>query len=129
MKLNYLLICILAALVLSCSDDGQFANAFLGATELKEGNVVPYILYQNYPNPFNYSTTIQYEVFMEMNLVLKVYTEDWIEVKTLVDGTHPPGQYAVKFNTKNIKISSGEFFYTLEGNNYIQVYKMKLLKQ
>ncbi len=129
MRRKYILITYLIFLLLiSCSKDDQFFNAFLGDSELKEGALVPYILYQNYPNPFNLSTIIRYEVFMEMKLVLKIYTEDWLEVTTLVNDIHPPGTYIVVVNLNETKLPNGEYFYTLEGNNYLQIYKMKVVK-
>jgi len=121
---------LLALLLTFCSDKDRIFNAYQGDTELSEGDLVPFILEQNYPNPFNPSTVIQYRVLSTMRLELKVYSEDWQEVATLVDGfvSGGPSYYSVPFNAESEDLPSGDYFYALEGGGYIQVRKMQVIK-
>jgi len=133
-KLIYLLIItiiISSFVMISCNDDISYIAGIEDGEQLDEDASVPFILYQNYPNPFNPSTTINYIAVRPVKLTLKVYSEDWQEVRTLVDQTVGPDQYAVQFDGKNSDgetLPSGEYFYTLEGEGLTLVRTMKLLK-
>jgi hypothetical protein len=86
-----------------------------------------YKLEQNYPNPFNPSTTINYAIPFNSNVVVKVYNISGQEVATLANGWHTAGNYTETFNASNL--SSGIYFYTLsvEGK-MIDTKKMTLVK-
>jgi hypothetical protein len=73
---------------------------------------VPFVLYQNYPNLFNPTTVISFCVAMTMHLTMKVYTEDWQLVSTIIDGYRNGGLYQVTFNASNLP--SGIYYYILE---------------
>jgi hypothetical protein len=126
-----LLIVLIYILLLSCSDDVKVLSAIEDGKELEEGTVVPFMLHQNYPNPFDQFTTINYEVAKPMPLCLKVFSDDWQEVKILIDREHDQGFHSVFFNgmnSDNKQLPSGEYFYTLEGNGLTLIRKMKLIK-
>ncbi len=112
--------------VQSCTDEDKIAAALQGTREQSEGEQAPIFLYQNFPNPFNPSTVIHFDLSQLMHLTLKVYTEDWQEVKTLVDGVHNAGRYSVTFSAT--ELPSGEYYYVLEGRGHTQIRKMKLVK-
>lgn len=91
-------------------------------------------LQQNYPNPFNPSTTIQFDVPKSGSVTLKVYSALGSEVATLVASHFQPGRYAIVWNAAHLP--SGVYFCRMQanpvvggqGNNYVQVRKLLLLK-
>lgn len=104
-------------------------------TGLEENvSVVPkeYQLEQNYPNPFNPSTTISYfipsvESGFSLNKVqLKIYDLLGQEVTTLVDEVKSGGTYEVKFDAYDL--TTGIYFYTLRGGNFVETKKMILMR-
>ena len=86
-----------------------------------------YSLSQNYPNPFNPTTMIRFVFENNTTASLKVYNSIGQEVATLFHGIAEGGrQYDVTFNAS--KLSSGVYFYKLEGNGKSEVKKMMLMK-
>jgi len=97
-------------------------------------------LFQNYPNPFNPITSIQYSVGGRQTktadgsfaqTTLKIYNIIGQKVRTLVDEPKKGGNYQVFWDGKDDKgkdVSSGIYFYVLEGDNYTETKKMTLLK-
>jgi len=83
-------------------------------------------LKQNYPNPFNEQTTIEYSVFKEGDISLKVYNIRGQLVEELVHRHHQPGSYRFQFTSENY--SSGVYIYTLISNGIVKTEKMTLLK-
>ena len=127
MKLSFYIVVLLSALMLytGCSDKKKIMTAWEGDKELKEGDLVPFQLYPGNPNPYNPSTAIRFEVYSAIHVKMTVYTEDWYKVKTLYDRQTDPGVYLVQFSED---IPSGEYYCVLEGGDYIQVSKIKLVK-
>jgi hypothetical protein len=83
-------------------------------------------LFQNYPNPFNPSTKISYSI-PEISLVtLKVFDILGNEIKTLVNGEKPPGNYEVEFNATSLP--SGVYFYKFTAGGFVETKKMILIK-
>lgn len=113
--------------LMNCTDEGKIGAAIYNGEELKEDDPIPFRLYQNSPNPFNPSTTIRLTLPFEMRVTLKVYTEDWLEIETLIDASRGPGAYSVQFRPAS-SLPSGEYYYTLEALGYIVVRKMTLMK-
>ena len=95
-----------------------------------------YSLSQNYPNPFNPSTTIRYALPFESLVKISIYNITGELVKVLSSGTKAAGNHEITFNTadKNLQLSSGIYFYSLEANavdgsnSFRQIKKMILLK-
>ncbi len=88
-------------------------------------------LAQNYPNPFNPSTTIRYSVPVQSQIRLRVFDIIGREVALLVDQQQSPGDYAVNWrgtNNVGVPLSSGVYFYRLEGAGHQLTKKMILLK-
>jgi hypothetical protein len=83
-------------------------------------------LFQNYPNPFNPSTNIKFAVPKAGNISLSVYSILGEKVKDLISGFYEPGIYNLEFNAKDL--GSGTYFYRLQGENFVQVKKMLLVK-
>lgn len=85
-----------------------------------------YILSNNYPNPFNPTTTINYQVPYSQRIKLIVYDQLGRLVEILVDDFKEMGKHSVNFNASNI--SSGIYFYRLDGDSFRVTKKMLLLK-
>jgi hypothetical protein len=84
---------------------------------------------QNYPNPFNPETNIKFSIpayYGGNNVRLAVYDIQGKEVQVLVNQNLPAGEYAVKFDGKNI--SSGVYFYSLSVNDYKDTKRFVLVK-
>jgi hypothetical protein len=128
MKTLVLFMIISSSLILfiHCDNDEKIIAFYEDGEKMQEGDLVPVMLYQNYPNPFNPTTIIQYDLAYNAEIKLKVYTEDWQKVGALVNGFYPMGHHAVQFTPKDLP--SGEYYYTLESGDYIQIRKMKLAK-
>jgi hypothetical protein len=87
---------------------------------------IGFSLGQNYPNPFNPSTTIQYEIPIQGNYSIKVYNSLGQLVSILVNEHSVVGKHNVSFDASHL--SSGIYFYTLNGNNVNITKKMLLIK-
>jgi hypothetical protein len=90
-----------------------------------------FVLYQNYPNPFNPSTKIKFTIPSNIhsqmsNVSLKVYDVLGNEVATLVNEYKTAGSYEIEFDAWGL--TSGMYFYQLNGENFVQTKKMVYLK-
>lgn len=129
---TFLLLMPFSFSVMNCTDEGKIGAAIYDGEELKEGDPIPFRLHQNYPNPFNPSTVIRFDIAAEMHVSIKVYTEDWLEVETLIDKTLKTGNfgigvYSILFSPSS-DLPSGEYYYTMEGMGYTIFRKMMLVK-
>jgi hypothetical protein len=82
----------------------------------------PVTLSQNYPNPFSSSTSIQFEIPVSSNVILKVYNDLGSEVATIVNGEKSAGSHVVKFEPG--ELSSGIYFYRLQVGKSVQTKKL-----
>ena len=90
-----------------------------------------FALRQNYPNPFNPVTTIAYDIPEIANVRIDMYNILGQKVRTLVNGTHQPGMYHVRWNGTNDfgnLVSSGMYFYRISSEEFISVKKLVLMK-
>ena len=106
---------------------------FTTTSSTEEYKTLPdeFVLYQNYPNPFNPTTQIEYQIYKNAFVTLKVYNILGKAVKTLVSENKNTGTYSVNFNGSNF--ASGVYFYELrinenEKNSFVSVKKMILIK-
>jgi hypothetical protein len=77
-----------------------------------------YKLLKNYPNPFNPSTVINYWLPVGGNVSLKVYNPLGREVAELVKEYQIAGEYNVKFNADDFRISSGVYICKLSVGSF-----------
>jgi hypothetical protein len=98
----------------------------VGISQISSNVPERFSLSQNYPNPFNPSTKIAFNVPVKGFVTLKVYDALGQEVATLVNQNLSVGEYAYDFNAS--VLSSGIYFYTLKGENFIETKKMMLVK-
>ncbi|NOX89629.1 MAG: T9SS type A sorting domain-containing protein [Calditrichaeota bacterium] len=109
-------------------------SVFDFSTAIDNGNnpvVTKFDLAQNYPNPFNPTTTIEYSLPKTSHVTLTVYNMLGQKVKTLLNGVMEKGSHQVVWNATNeagAKVSSGIYFYRLEGDFGVKVKKMVLVK-
>lgn len=108
-----------------------------GIVSIDDFNVdVPssFTLDQNYPNPFNPATTIKYSLPFESNVKINVYSINGELIKELVNGTNYAGSHQVTFNTTDLNLASGVYFYTINAasidgsKSFQQTKKMVLIK-
>ncbi len=89
-------------------------------------------LHSNYPNPFNPVTNIAFDLNRNETVSLKVYNLKGQLVKTLVNKDYlEKGNHIYIWNgidNQDKQVSSGVYFYKLEGENHSQTKKMLLLK-
>ena len=97
-------------------------------TTVESSPIIPkyFALQQNYPNPFNPVTTIIYWLAEESKVKLNVFDILGREIVTLIDDVQNPGNYAVKFDARNIP--SGIYFCQLQAGKFIATIKMMLVK-
>jgi hypothetical protein len=81
---------------------------------------------QNYPNPFNPSTRINYSVPVSGLVQLQIFDITGRLISTIVNEVKNPGSYMIEFNATTL--SSGTYFYRLEGHNFVETKKMLLIK-
>lgn len=104
-----------------------------GTTGIQKMQTIPteFQLYPSYPNPFNPSTQIRYQIPKQSVVILKVYDLIGREIRTLVNGVQPAGDYTVSWDGKNVvgqDLSSGIYYSRLETENYVSVRKMIKMK-
>lgn len=87
---------------------------------------------QNYPNPFNPTTTINFSLSEESNVVIEVFNSVGQSVAKLVNETFSSGSHSTLFNASDL--SSGVYLYrinavsTSSNKVYTQTKKMMLIK-
>ena len=129
----FLILFILIIGLLSCDADDTITAVIEDGEVSELRNGLPITLSQNYPNPFDehFYTTITFTNTTPMHLQMKVYTDAWQEVATLVDQNFPASQHSVIFygvNENGEIIPAGDYFYTLESENLILVRRMKFVR-
>lgn len=83
-------------------------------------------LRQNYPNPFNANTKIAYQVPKNSFVNLAVTDILGNKVAELVNEQKEPGLYEINFDASNLP--TGNYFYILRADNFVNVKKLILLK-
>ena len=89
------------------------------------------LLDQNVPNPFNPETTIRYRLAEAGNIQLTVFNALGQSVRTLVEGHQSAGDRVVRWDGRDSHghtVSSGLYFYRLQGNRINEVRRMLLIK-
>jgi len=84
------------------------------------------VLVGNFPNPFNPTTTITFDVQETQYVRISVWDLSGQMIRTLVDGTHSPGEYDVQFDAGSLP--SGTYFIRMESVAGIQTHQMMLMK-
>jgi len=88
-------------------------------------------LLANYPNPFNPSTSIAFELAKNSQVSLAVYDLSGRQIRSLVDGHLPPGDYRREWDgldDRGRSVSSGVYCYQLVAEEYRATRRMVLLR-
>jgi hypothetical protein len=90
-----------------------------------------FALTQNYPNPFNPTTTLQFSLPVESNVVIKLYNSVGEEVAVLSANDYAAGRHSLNIDASNL--ASGAYIYTIaangsDGSSFVQSKKMVLMK-
>lgn len=104
-----------------------------GTTDININKSLPddFELLQNYPNPFNNSTIIKFYLNSEQNLKLKIYDALGRNIVTENLGSLSVGEHKYEWNgngANESSLSSGVYFYSLQGEKNFSVKKLMLLK-
>ncbi|MBL7994269.1 S8 family peptidase [bacterium] len=110
------------------------ASNYFGITGIPDTANTPdqYFLYQNASNPFGDETVIRYDVAKAGRVRITVYNVLGQEVKMLIDRHHSvQSGYTITWDGKDRHgnaVSSGMYFYRLEGNKFSTTKKMILVR-
>lgn len=85
-----------------------------------------YQLMQNSPNPFNPTTTIEFSIPKNENVVLRIYNTLGQVMETLVNESMNAGVYKYTWAPKNL--ASGIYIYQLSAGKFSQAKKLILMK-
>ncbi len=102
-------------------------------TSVNDNNTLParFNLNQNYPNPFNPVTKISFELPKPGVVELTIFDVNGRVVKTLANTRYTRGLHELLWdgtNNHGLKVSSGQYFYSLKANGIVETKKMILLK-
>ncbi|MCG2715628.1 MAG: T9SS type A sorting domain-containing protein, partial [Candidatus Marinimicrobia bacterium] len=90
-----------------------------------------YRLNQNFPNPFNNETTIRFAVASSDPVTLTIYNILGQPIRNLYRGAIIPGSYDISWNGRDNggkTVSTGIYFYKLEGQDFSSTKKMLFIK-
>ncbi len=113
-------------------NETDMKSAATNGTITIKGKPTSFALNQNYPNPFNPSTTISYQVPEDGQMVnIVIYNVMGQIVRTLVNGSHYAGEYAVQWDGldgNGQRVSSGLYFSRMVSKSFVSVKKMLMVK-
>jgi len=87
---------------------------------------VSFALDQNYPNPFNPATQIRYQLPVDANVRLDIFTVLGEHIGTIVETHQQAGNHEVSFDAS--RLASGVYIYRIQAGDFIQARKMLLVK-
>jgi hypothetical protein len=110
------------------------SGVYMGAHEFDPDVSVPptetiahgYWLGQNYPNPFNPSTNIRFNLPVDGQVKIEVYTVMGQLVDTIVNEYRTAGEHIVTFDARSL--SSGVYIYRITAGEYAESKRMMFLK-
>jgi hypothetical protein len=93
-----------------------------------------YYLSQNYPNPFNPTTKIEYQLPVNSEVKIELYSITGERAATLVNHQQEAGYYTIEVNASKLRLASGVYVYRMVAANnsnaktYINTRKLVVLK-
>lgn len=98
--------------------------------EITVGSPNSFSISQNYPNPSNPKSRIDYELPLDMKVILKVYDISGKEIVTLINSVQTAGYHVTEFD--GVNLASGVYFYRIDaegnGQKFTKTLKMILVK-
>ena len=85
----------------------------------------------NYPNPFNPTTTIDFNLDVDSNIILAIYDINGKMIKEIKNEYLESGYYSISWNGKNsnnLEVSSGTYICKLVSDSYSDQIKLLLIK-
>lgn len=92
---------------------------------------IRWALYQNAPNPCRGATQVRYDVAVQADVSIRVYSTTGRLVKTLVDRRTDPGRHAVTWDGRNSsgqRVADGIYFYKMEAGPFKATKKVLLVR-
>lgn len=106
------------------------ADAYTTITVSTEDGVadmpVQFELFQNYPNPFNPSTTINFALPQQSDVMIRIYDVMGRQITTLLDENRPAGYHNIVWYAGSA--ASGTYFYRIQAGEFAYVKKLTLVK-
>lgn len=112
--------------------DGSFE--YSSEVDAEIGLPNEYYLSQNYPNPFNPTTKIEYQLPVNSEVKIELYSITGERVATLVNQQQEAGYYTIEVNTSKLRLASGVYVYRIAAIDnpkhevFYQIKKMIILK-
>ncbi len=110
----------------------KFTTGRPGFSDAAEGQPATRLaLSQNHPNPMSLGTSIRFRLPAPQSVSLRVYDVDGHLVRTLVDGSLPPGEHLLQWtgtNDRGLPVSSGVYFYRLESGGNALIRKLMVVR-
>lgn len=121
------------SLVDAAIDDFSILAFTAQTTAVPDGAPRPAVvrLAQNHPNPFNPSTTISFELPLNVQVELVVYSLDGRRIATLVSDEMAAGSHQVLWSGRDDRgqqVASGAYFYRLQAGAQVETRRMILVK-
>lgn len=91
-----------------------------------------FTIHQNSPNPFDLQTTIPFELPIPTCVTIQVYDMMGRLVRTLTDGSYPPGVHRVRWDGHDehgAALPSGIYFYRMRAGDFEETRKMLFLRR
>jgi hypothetical protein len=113
---------------LTMAEVQQSIETNITTTGINEPGSVPlkFELNQNYPNPFNPVTNIKFSVPKKGHYNFRIYDVTGKLIDTYLDSYITSGYYNAEID--GTRLSSGVYFYTLQGEGFTDTKKMILIK-
>jgi len=119
-------------LVWTCGNGGRIWNTIRGGDTITNIKQISYIipisfeLKQNYPNPFNSTTVIEFYIRKNGIYKMDIFNNLGQLVVNLFHNKFNEGNYELKYIAE--KLTSGIYYYTLNGENNTLTKKFILIK-
>ncbi len=108
------------------SEIWAFRTSMVNSGESPEEIPAEFSLLQNYPNPFNPSTTIEYTLPRDGDVVIELYDALGRRVGELVHARMAPGRHRVTLN--NAGLASGAYFYRMLAGQFRSTRLMLIMR-
>ena len=101
-------------------------NSMVGVQQISNEIFKEYYISHNYTNPFNPTTKINFEIPLGGFVKINIYNLLGKEIKAIVNEYKNAGKYEIEFVASDL--TSGDYFYKIETDNFKVQKKMILLK-
>ena len=103
-------------------------NEFYVISSLSEASILPesFSLGEAFPNPFNPTTTINFDLKADSDVILAVYDINGSIIMNLIDNTMKAGCHSIMWNAE--KYSSGVYFTRMKAGDFTGSQKLMLIK-